>query len=71
MHAIRGAGGKTRGQQYPALCQPVPGEEYFFLPAVLVLGGLYDHLSAGAFADIADQHVYDRHTGVLPGAAAE
>lgn len=35
------------------------------------LGSLYDYLSAGAIPGIADQHVYDRYSGILPGTAAE
>ena len=71
LHAFGGIGRKKGGQQHSAFGQPVPGEEHFLLPAVPVLSGVYDHLSAGAFPGVADQYVHHRRAGLLPGAPAQ
>ena len=71
LHAFGGIGRKKGGQQHSAFGQPVPGEEHFLLPAVPVLSGVYDHLSAGAFPGVADQYVHHWRAGLLPGAPAQ
>ena len=66
MYAVSCIRRKASGQQYPAVSQPVPGKEHFLVPAVHLLTDLDGDVSAGAVPDLADQYVYDRHSGVLP-----
>ena len=46
-------------------------KQYLLLPVVLILRSADDYLSDGTIPDIADQHVYDRSTWILPGVPAK